>query len=283
MEVEKENPAKELILANNKFVFGEHEYAQNPLGNADDIANISQDDLKDFVKKRLAKNNLYVGVVGDVSKDEAENFIDEIFESLAETNNAKKIENAVLNFNKQKLKINRSGGQNIVTFTTKGTCRKCKDFYPLYVANYLFGGAGLNSKLNEKIREEEGLTYGAYSSMVLTDKANLLTIGFSTTKDNFEKAVSMFKNEWKNIQQNGFSEDEVEMAKNYLIASYNLRFASISGIADMLVVQQKYDLGPDFLQKRNFYVKNVTVDDVNLAASKYFADNMLQAQIGTFN
>ena len=83
--------------------------------------------------------------------------------------------------------------------------------------------------------------------------------------------------------KNGFREDEVEMAKNYLIASYNLRFASISGIADMLVMQQKYDLGPDFLQKRNFYVKNVTVEDVNLAASKYFADNMLQAQIGTFN
>ena len=127
------------------------------------------------------------------------------------------------------------------------------------------------------------LTYGAYSSMILTDKANLLTVGFSSTKDNFEKAVSMFKEEWKNYAQNGFSKEDVDFAKDYLIASYNLRFASIAGIADMLVMQQKMGLGLDFLNKRNDYVKNVSVEAVNQALKKYFTDNMLQAQIGNFN
>lgn len=281
--VEKENPAKELSLANDKLLFGEHEYSQNPLGNIQDIKNISQEDLKNFVKNRLAKNNLYVGIAGDLTKEEALSSVDGIFGNLNETNNVKKIENVVLDFNKPELKIERKDGQNIVVFTTNGTCRKCEDFYPLYVANYLLGGAGLNSKLNQKLREQEGLTYGAYSSMVLTDKVNLLTAGFSTTKDKFEKAVDMFRSEWENIRQNGFSNDEVEFAKNYLIASYNLRFASISGIADILVMQQKYDLGLDFLIKRNSYVKNVNVEDVNKVAKKYFTDNLLQAQIGTFN
>ena len=113
--------------------------------------------------------------------------------------------------------------------------------------------------------------------------ANLLTVGFSTTKDNFEKAVAMFKAEWKNFADNGFSKDDVEFAKDYLSASYNLRFASILGIADILVMQQKFDLGLDFLQKRNSYVKNITLEDVNRVANKYFTDKMLQAQIGTFN
>lgn len=281
--VEKENPAKELGLANDKLVFGKHEYSQNPLGNIQDIKNISQEDLKNFAKNRLAKNNLYVGIAGDLTSDDAKYVVDEIFGGLNEKNNVKKIENVVLDFNKPELKIERKDGQNIVVFTTGGTCRKCEDFYPLYVANYLFGGAGLNSKLNQKLREKEGLTYGAYSSMILADKADLLTAGFSTTKDKFEKAVNMFRSEWENIGQNGFSKDEVEFAKNYLIASYNLRFASISGIADILVMQQKYDLGLDFLIKRNFYVKNVNVEDVNKVARKYFTNNLLQAQIGTFN
>ena len=259
LEVEKENPARELALANDKFVFGNHEYANNPLGNKDDIINISQADLKKFVKERLAKDNLLVGVAGDLTSDDAKYVVDEIFANLSEKNNAKKIENVTLNFDKPVLKIERKDGQNFVAFTTEGTCRKCEDFYPLYVANYIFGGAGLNSRLNQKIREKEGLTYGANSSMILDDKANLLTVSFSTTKDNFEKAVSMFRSEWKNVWQNGFSDEEVEFAKNYLIASYNLRFASISGIADILVMQQKYDLGLDFLNKRNSYVKNVNV------------------------
>lgn len=283
LEVEKETPAKELGLANDRLVFGEHEYSQNPLGSKQDIKNITQDDLRKFAQNKLAKDNLYVGVAGDLTKDDAGYVIDEIFGGLQNNNNGKKIADAVLDLEQPVLKINREDGQNIVVFTTKGTCRKCEDFYPLYVANYIFGGAGLNSKLNRKIREKEGLTYGGYSSMILTDKADLLTIGFSTTKDNFEKAVAMFKSEWKNYAQNGFSKGDVEFAKDYLIASYNLRFASILGIADMLVMQQKFDLGLDFLQKRNSYVKNVTLEDVNKAANKYFTDKMLQAQIGTFN
>ena len=283
LEVEKETPARELGLANDKLVFGDHEYSQNSLGNAKDIIDISQDDLKKFVKTRLAKDNLYIGIAGDLTKDEAKNLVDEIFGNLSEKSSVKKIENVVLDFNKSEVKIDRKDGQNIVVFTTNGTCRKCEDFYPLYVANYIFGGAGLNSRLNQKLREEEGLTYGANSSMSLYNKANLLTVGFSTTKDNFDKAILLFKNEWKNVQQNGFSEEEVEFAKNYLISSYNLRFASILGIADMLVVQQKYDLGLDFLNKRNLYVENVNVKDVNRAVKKYFTDNLLQAQIGSFN
>ena len=270
-------------MANEKLVFANHEYADNSLGTEQDITSITQDDLKNFVKSKLARNNLYLGIAGDITSDDAMFLSDEIFGGLQEKNQTKKIENAVIDFEQPVKKINRKDGQNIVSFTTMGTCRKCEDFYPLYVANYIFGGAGLNSKLNQQIREKEGLTYGGYSSMVLMDKVNLLNVGFSTTKDNFEKAVSMFKKEWKNYAQNGFSKKDVDLAKDYLIASYNLRFASISGIADMLAMQQKMELGLDFLSKRNDYVKNVSVEDVNKAAKKYFTDKMLQAQIGTFN
>lgn len=283
LEVEKENPAKELSLANDKLIFGTHEYAQNSLGNKQDVLNISQADLKKFVRENLAKDNLYVGIAGDLTKDDAKYIIDEMFSGLSDKKQGKKIDNVVLNFDQPVMKIDRKDGQNIVSFTVEGTCRKCEDFYPLYVANHIFGGAGLNSKLNQKIREKEGLTYGAYSSMILTDKVNLLTVGFSSTKDNFEKAVSMFKEEWKNYAQNGFSKEDVDFAKDYLIASYNLRFASIARIADMLVMQQKMGLGLDFLNKRNDYVKNVSVEAVNQALKKYFTDNMLQAQIGNFN
>ncbi|MBR1949031.1 MAG: insulinase family protein, partial [Alphaproteobacteria bacterium] len=283
LAVEKETPERELSLANDKLVFGDHEYSENTLGKIEDIANITQLDLKKFVKNKLAKDNLYVGMAGDLTSDDARYLLDKIFGDLSEKSLGKKLDDVVLDFSKPNIKIDRKDGQNIVVFTTNGTCRKCEDFYPLYVANYIFGGAGLNSKLNQKIREKEGLTYGAYSSMILSDKANLLTVGFSTTKDNFEKAVSMFRDEWKNYAQNGFDEDDVKFAKDYLISSYNLRFASILGIADMLVMQQKFDLGLDFLNKRNDYVKNVSAKSVSEAAKKYFTENLLQAQIGTFN
>lgn len=71
------------------------------------------------------------------------------------------------------------------------------------------------------------------------------------------------------------SAQELEDAKDYLISSYNLRFASIDGIADMAAYMQKDDLGLDFLQKRNDYVRSVTLEDINRAIRKYFNKDML--------
>ena len=82
--------------------------------------------------------------------------------------------------------------------------------------------------------------------------------------------------------ETGFTEEELRAAKDYLTASYNLRFASIAGISDMLAYMQKYDLGLDFLQKRNGYVEGVTAEQLNRAAKQYFNNNLLQAGIGFF-
>ena len=146
----------------------------------------------------------------------------------------------------------------------------------------MFGGSGLNSKLNQKIREQEGLTYGGYSGLVQRDNVNLITAGFSATADKYELAEEIFKNEWLNVGKNGFTEYELQSAKKYLTASYNLRFASTIGIAEMLAHMQRYDLGLDFLQKRNQYVEDVTLKQLNKVAMEYFTKDILQAEIGSF-
>jgi len=76
--------------------------------------------------------------------------------------------------------------------------------------------------------------------------------------------------EWKKLADKGVTAKELKQAKESLTASHNLRFASTGGIADMLVAMQKYRLGQDFLEKRNDYVRNVTLPQVNTAARKYF-------------
>ncbi len=282
LKTEKENPQKELQLEFNKKIYQDHPYANNPLGSEETVTALKRQDLKDFVKNNLAKENLYLGIAGDLTKEEAAHLIADIFSELPDKKQAKKLPPLHINWQQDPLQINRKSGQTVVNFAGMGTCRKCEDFYPLYIANYIFGGSGLNSKINMSLREKEGLTYGAYSGLVINDKSNLLAAGFSTTPDNYSKALDMFYEEWQKIAKDGFSEEELEAAKNYLTSSYNLRFASIEGIADMLVMMQKYDLGLDFLQKRNGYVDAVTIQQVNDAAAKYFTKEILRAEIGNF-
>ncbi len=282
LKTEKENPQKELQLEFNKKIYQDHPYAKNPLGTEESVNALKRRDLKNFVKNNLAKENLHLGIAGDLNKEEAAHLIAGIFSELPDKPQAKNLPPLHINWQQEPLQINRKSGQTIVTFAGMGTCRKCEDFYSLYIANYIFGGSGLNSKINMSLREKEGLTYGAYSALVITNKANLLVAGFSTTPDNYVRAQNMFYDEWLNVAKEGFSEDELTAAKNYLTSSYNLRFASIDGIADMLVMMQKYDLGLDFLQKRNDYVNAVTLQQLNDAAAKYFTKEILRAEIGNF-
>ena len=51
----------------------------------------------------------------------------------------------------------------------------------------------------------------------------------------------------------------------------------------MLVYMQRNNLGLDFLEKRNYYVESVTVEQLNEVAKKYFVEQRLQAVIGSFD
>ena len=236
-----------------------------------------------FVKDRFAKDNLIIGIAGDITQDEAQRMIDRVFGSLPDKNNITFVRNAKTDFDGRNQNIEYPAGQNISTFAAAGLPRNDKNFYPLYVANYIFGGAGLNSRLSVAAREEKGLTYSIYSYLSLADKSPLIRGGFSSTADNYDEVRRILKEEMQRFADKGVSNKEVKDAKNYLMSSYNLRFASIGNLSDILMYMQRENLGIDFLQNRNKYVKNVSTKDVNAAAQKFFRpENFIFANIGNF-
>ena len=61
-----------------------------------------------------------------------------------------------------------------------------------------------------------------------------------------------------------------------------MRFASIQNIADILAAMQKYDLGLDFLKRRNSYIEEIKLEDVNKAAKKYYNNHVVSVAVGRF-
>lgn len=279
---QKELPESVLGLEFMKDLYGNHPYGRNPLGVEEHIRRLNADKLKNFVQNNLSRNNLIVGVAGDITAIEAKNMLDDVFGVLPENGKVNFIREAKIDFNGRKREFKLASGQNVVMKAAPGVNRSDEDFYPLFVANYVLGGSGLNSKLSQEIREKRGLTYGVYSYLSLDDKSPLLLASFSTTADKFGKADRLFDEVWAGFGKKGISKAELENAKEYLTASYNLRFASIQSISDILTAMQKYNLGLDFLKKRNSYVEQVKLEDVNRAAGKYFNDKLVSFAVGSF-
>lgn len=283
LRLQQERPNSLLQLAFQKEIYGAHPYGRNPLGDKTAISRADSEMLKKIIKQRLSRNNLIVGAAGDISAEELGEVLDQVFGRLPESTQLNFVRDAEPEFDGRIQNLERPAAQDISTFAVSGVKRKDPDFYPLYVANYIFGGSGLTSRLNVAVREKEGLTYGAYTYLSLPEKSALLVGGFSATPENFSQVTQILKQEWSRFANKGASEQEVNEAKDAMIASYNLRFAAIGDIAEMLAMMQREDLGLDFLQKRNDYVRAITKEEVNQVADKYFeADKMVFVNIGNF-
>ncbi len=281
LKQQKEHPAGVLALDFAKEIYAGHPYSRNPVGIRNDIVSITPEKLKTFVKNHLTRNNLIVGIAGAVSEERAGVIVDEIFGELPANGRITFVREAKIDFDGREKNIPGKFPQAVSVFAAQGLARNDKDFYPLYIANHILGGAGLNSRLSLSAREDEGLTYNIYTYLSLMTRASLLKGGFSSTPENFARVQEIIRSEWNKMGQNGVTQKELDEAKNYLISSYNLRFASIADIADILVYMQKDNLGLDFLKKRNEYVKAVRLEDVNRVSKKFFSEkNLIFVTIG---
>ncbi|MBQ7304218.1 MAG: insulinase family protein [Alphaproteobacteria bacterium] len=280
VKTQKETPQSELGIKFKQTLYGNHPYARTVETMAESVASLKTDDIKEFLQNSLSRDNLIIGVAGNITPDEASKFIDKVFSQIKEKSDNKTLDAPKLNLTAQTIKIKRDTAQVISSFALKGVKRLDKDFYPLYIANHIFGGSGLTSRLSLETREKEGLTYGVYTYLVIDELSPLILGGFSCVEENYDKMKNLISEQMRKIAANGVNKKEFKAAKDYLLASYNLRFSSTLELSKMLNQMQKLNLGLDFLQKRNDYVKKVTLDEVNEAAKTYFNNLPIEVVIG---
>ena len=221
----------------------------------------------------MVRENINIGVAGNINKDEVKVVLEDLFRGLEKS--AKY--NDDISFEKDFVRSENAidfdvSKQSFVMFIRKGIDRLNDDFYPLYIADYIFGGSGLTSRLNVSIREKAGLTYGIYSYFSNSDAIDLWSVSFSSTPDNVEEIIRKFNEEYDNFINNGITQAELDWAKKSLFSSFNLRFSNMSNMASMLEQMQVQKLGRDFLEKRQDYIKNIKLDDVNTALKKWKKD-----------
>ena len=272
LKMQNENPEKALANKVRKVFYGTHPLGHQALGIKQDIEKLSEKDLRTFYQKHFAKDNLLIALVGAISEDEAKTVLEDLFSSIQTTSEIEDLPPFEGNYVFAEQNVERDIPQVLAHFIAKGTTRLAKDFYPLYIANEVFGGSGLSSRLNLRAREKEGLTYGAYTYLTTKEETPSISGGFSTSKENYEKMRAILFEEWQKMGEFGITQTEFDTVKNNMLTSFNLRFTSLSDISSQLLYMQKEHLGMDFLQKRNEYVRQVTLDEVNQAAKKYFTD-----------
>lgn len=145
------------------------------------------------------------------------------------------------------------------------------DYEPLVVAFEIFGGGFLNSRLAQRIRVQEGLSYsvGAGFSTHPIDKRGY--VGASATVDpkNMDQLVQSFKEEVIRAVEEGFTQEEVTLAVNSIVDSRKGRRASDGAIANMLHHGMFFNREMSHFQEVDDRYATVTLEEVNEAFRKY--------------
>ncbi|WP_135080917.1 pitrilysin family protein [Terasakiella sp. SH-1] len=275
----QEDPATLGTLALYKSVLGFHPYGRGSKGTITGIQNVSREDLAHFVKTRLGKDNLVIGVSGDITAQALQKLLDETFGSLPDKAAAWQLPEASLTLNKKTQVISKPIPQSSIMMVQGGIDRHHEDFYPAYVLNYMLGGGGFASRLYEEVREKRGLVYSVYSYLVNYDKAALWLVGAGTQNARVKETLGVVREEWQKALESGFSAEEVADAKTYLTGSFPLRFKSSDRIASILAGMQRDRLPIDFLETRNQQVEAVSVEDVNRVAKSLLTPDKLKAVV----
>ena len=223
---------------------------------------IDRDDLRRFVSQRLARDNLVIGVVGDITPAQLAPLLATSFGGLpAEAQPTVVADVAAASGGTTVVDVNVP--QSAIAFGQSGLKRNDPRFYTLTVLDQILGGRGMSSRLFDEVREKRGLVYSVYTALVPLDHAALVIGGAGTANARVAETLEVVGNEWTRVGASGVTAEELADSKTFLTGSYPLRFAGSGRQAAMLTAIQLDDLGIDYPNRRKALIEAVTLDDVN--------------------
>ena len=248
--------------------FPDHEYGRPVRGTLESIAAITRDDLVAFGRRRFARDNVVVGVVGDVGPEELSRLLDIAFGDLAETAAPVGVTEATPSAGPSITVIRKPIPQSVARFGLPGIKRDDPGYYAAYIMNHVLGGGGFTSRLHREVREKRGLAYSVYTYLDPYDHAAVHIGGVATVNERIGESLDVIEAQIADVAGSGITADELEDAKTFLNGSFPLRLDSNAKIARVLVGIQLNDLGKDYIRRRPGLIDAVTLDDVRRVARR---------------
>lgn len=245
-----------------KAMFPDHPYGKPVEGTQQSIAAITVADMRRLIAERFARDQLIVGVVGDITQKELGPLLDKAFGGLPAKGKPVEVAETTPAAAGQTYILRKEVPQSVVLFGHAGIKRDHPDYYAAYTMNYVLGGGGFASRLYDEVREKRGLAYSVYSYLTPLYAVGVYSGGVSTENSRVGESLDVIRAEWTRMRDHGVTDEELKNAKTYLTGSFPLRFTSTGSIARMLVGMQYSELGIDFIEKRNDFIEAVTKDDI---------------------
>ena len=273
-EIMKDANSPNTLVYDNliKMLYKNHPYKRKVIGTSDIISTIHRDQILDYYNKYYNPSNMVTIIVGDVDSASALEKVKYDFnaEYRKPIKNIYPQDKPLTSQAKTTIYSDAQAGYMLIGF--RGTKIDDKDSYALDVLSTILG-EGRSSVFYQNIKEQKQLAYAIGAANTGFKDDGIFYISANFIPDKCAKLEEAIFDEIKNIQKNGVTQSQLNLAKNVIERSTYYERESISNIAGEIGYTYVTTDDIKFYQNYLENIKKVTAEDVKRVAIKYLDKN----------
>jgi zinc protease len=251
-------------------LFGSHAYGHGALGTTASLDAISLDDARGFWATMFGPATATLIVVGDVRVADVVADARRAFHAWTQPSaDAPRTAEPASAPDPRVILVDRPGApQSELRVGHIGPSRMTPAYHALIVLNAVLGGQ-FTSRINRRLREEKGVTYGARTSFDFRRVAGTFSCDTSVQADATAAAVADVLAEFDVIRREVVPAHELLAAKTSLTRGYVRNFETAGQLARAAVQLATYGLADDTFDRFVPSVDAITGGDVHQAADAF--------------
>jgi zinc protease len=258
----------------NGYQRGDPRYYETREESIEDTKAVTVDGLKQVHRDFTGFSTAELAIVGDFDEAEVRAAVDKLFANWTAPLAYKRIENPYRTVAAINRTIQTPDKENAV-FRAQMMIELREDdpeFPALALANHMFGGgAGLDARIAKRIRGKEGLSYGANTSLNVSneDRRGTFSAFATAAPQNIARLETIFREELDMARRDGFTAEELAKAKAGLLTSRRQTRAQDGFVANYWTDRMHRDESFAKAAEVDAKFEAVTLEQVNAAFRKY--------------
>lgn len=269
-EISKDETEPQSVVYDNlvSMLYTTHPYKRQVIGTRDIISTIHRDEIMNYYNQFYAPSNMVTVIVGDVDSEKTLELIKKYFNS----ENKKVVkgdfpkEKQLTEQKKKTAYLPSQSGYMLIGF--RGVKATDSDSYALDVLSTILGD-GRSSVFYRNIKDQKQLAFSIGAANGGFKDDGIFYISANFTPENAEKLENAIFDEIRNIQKNGVTSSQVQLAKNIIERDTYYGRESISNIAQEIGYTMVITDDIKYYQNYIENIKKVTPADVKRVANKY--------------
>jgi len=250
LAVESAEPS---YIANRQFrrrLYGKHFYARTATGEVADVNALAVEDLKRWWNRFAGPDDAVLIFAGDIETDRALELAQKAFGSWKPVGELPqpKLPGTAANSTHIYLVDRPGSSQSQIRIGQRGITRHDKGYFVSRIVSNYFGW-GFNSRLNEKVRVEKGLTYSVWGGYFADRFAGKFEVSTFSKTESTAQAVRAVLDEIQRLKTQKPTEQEIRNGSSYMLGSFVRQRETSQQVAGDMWLIESQGLGNDYLER----------------------------------